>query len=118
MTEHWEKIRNSFRGDNQEVFTIRHPYSILGLAAFQNFSVGNPTFKITSSEVKEVFAPVLEKIESLVHGQVDAVCNKEGQDPKVSTTRLLLPNFKPFSRDNSTLFLLEVSEDASIFTST
>lgn len=86
MTDDWEKIRNQFRGGfQQEVFTIRHPYSILGFQnCAQDFSAGMPKFKITSTELKEVFHPTLDKIKALIQGQVDAVCNKEYHDPKVS----------------------------------
>lgn len=115
MTEDWEKIRNQFKGERKE-WTIRHPYSLLGLNGPQDSRAGWPKFRITSSELKEVFEPVVQKIKALVHGQVDAVFAKEGQDPKVSVTcpvtfHVLL------NLSSSTSFLLEALDDASTCTS-
>lgn len=85
MTDDWEKIRNQFQGE-KKVWTIRHPYSLLGLNGPQDLRNGWPKFEVTTSELKEVFDPVVQRIKALVHGQVDAVLAKEDQDPKVCPT--------------------------------
>lgn len=84
MTNDWQKIRGQFKGGVQE-WTIRYPYSLINHEGCVKVGAGFPKFKITSDEVKQVFAPIVQKIKYLVNGQADAVLEKENKSPKVSS---------------------------------
>lgn len=83
MAEDWPTMRRVFKGDPSQTFTIRIPMSLFE-AGLLNARGGNTTFRITSADLKEVFRPILRKIETLVLGQVHSVFDKQGQFPKVS----------------------------------
>lgn len=82
MTRHWEdEIRNQFNGAHG-TWTIRYPFSLLNAVRLDP-NRGYPTFTITSDEVEEVFRPIVEQIELLVNGQIEAAVKKDGNDPEV-----------------------------------
>lgn len=83
MSEEWPSMRRVFKGDATQSFTIRVPMSLFeaGLLIARG---GKTTLRITSGDLKEVFRPILRKIETLVLGQIHSVFDKQGQLPKVS----------------------------------
>lgn len=83
MAEDWPTMRRVFKGDPNQTFTIRIPMSLFE-AGLLNARGGNTTLRITSADLKEVFRPILRKIEILVLGQVHSVFDKQGQFPKVN----------------------------------
>lgn len=81
VTENWENgIRKAFTGEAQE-WTIRYPYSLIDPDQVRN-GRGFPTFVINSEDIKEVFRPIMEKIQALVVQQINAVVAKEDKLPK------------------------------------
>lgn len=90
MSTHWEnQIRSQFNGA-PKTWTIRHPYSLIDYVRLDHNS-GFPTFTITCDEVDEVFRPSVEKIHSLVNGQIEATVHRDKEErslPKVRITAL------------------------------
>lgn len=74
-------IRHQFKGQKKS-WTIRQPFDSMS-DEVKRGGGGQPKITITSDDVREVFAPTMKKIQQLVLGQVDAVRQKTGQDPKV-----------------------------------
>lgn len=125
MSEDWQKMRIKFTGnparDPIRGFTVRVP-AMLYAAGLLHAENELKKIQITPEDLKEVFRPVLEKIESLVFGQVKTVVAKKDQDPKVSreisNLRSLLARLIYFcSSFHSISFLLEDLADVSICTS-
>lgn len=82
MSEDWPNMRRMFKGDAAQNFTVRIPMSLFE-AGLLDVRDGRKTLRITLADLKEVFRPILEKIQNLVRGQVHSVLAKEGRLPKV-----------------------------------
>lgn len=92
MSNDWHMIRNKFIGSPAQGFTVRVPTSLYE-ADLLDIRDGIQKLQITSMDLKEVFQPVLEKIEALICGQVDSAVAKRGQKPKVSRKLAALAAF-------------------------
>lgn len=79
-----DSIRHTFNG-GRKTWDILQPYDSIP-AEVRRAGGGQPKITITSDDVREVFAPIVGKIQQLVLGQVDAVNEKTGTDPKVCLT--------------------------------
>lgn len=120
MSDDWPRMRNKFTGDPAQGFTLRTPMSLYE-AGLLDARDGIKKLQITSMDLKEVFRPVLEKILTLVLGQIHSVVAKEGKNPKVNCDSANLAisfwyadlEFSP----HSMLFLSADSADAGTCTS-
>ncbi|KAJ4396182.1 hypothetical protein N0V93_000401 [Gnomoniopsis smithogilvyi] len=81
MSDDWLKMRNKFSGDPVQGFTVRAPPSLYEVGLL-DAREGWRILHITSMDLEEVFKPVMEKIETLVRGQIRSVKTKQGQNPK------------------------------------
>lgn len=82
----WETgIKRNFKMGSDRSYNIRIPMECL--LAKERRVIGAitslPTKKITPGDIREAFDPVVEKINSLIDGQINAVKEKEGVNPKV-----------------------------------
>lgn len=85
-------MRNKFTGDPAQGWTIRVPMSLYE-ADILDIHQGWRMIQITSTDLTEVFKPVLSKIGALVLGQIQSVVEKQGKNPKLS--QAFSQNFQP-----------------------
>ncbi|KAJ4418730.1 hypothetical protein N0V82_005403 [Gnomoniopsis sp. IMI 355080] len=83
ISEDWQSMRRKFTVVWDKDFSIVAPMSLYE-AGLLDITKGRVTIQITAKDLNEVFRPVLEKIETLVFGQVHSVLKKEGKMPKVN----------------------------------
>ncbi|KAK3502989.1 hypothetical protein B0T13DRAFT_501190 [Neurospora crassa] len=81
----WETgIKRNFKMGSDRSYNIRIPMECL--LAKERRVIGAitslPTITITPGDIKKAFDPVVEKINSLIDGQINAVKEKEGVNPK------------------------------------
>ncbi|EGO59403.1 hypothetical protein NEUTE1DRAFT_39823 [Neurospora tetrasperma FGSC 2508] len=81
----WETgIKRNFKMSSKKSYNIRIPMECLLVKERRAIgaSASLPTITITPEDVREAFNPVVEKINRLINGQINAVKEKEGVSPK------------------------------------
>lgn len=84
MGRDWETgIRHQFTGQPRS-WTVRQPYDSID-EAVKKIGGAQPKITITADEVRDVFQPVVTKIQTLVNAQIASVLAKESKLPKVNS---------------------------------
>ncbi|KAH7631214.1 hypothetical protein B0T09DRAFT_357204 [Sordaria sp. MPI-SDFR-AT-0083] len=79
----WETgIKRNFKKGSGKFYNIRIPWECMLVKDRRGMETSPPTVTITPEDVKGAFDPVIEKINNLIDGQINAVKEKEGVSPK------------------------------------
>lgn len=80
----WETgIKRNFKKGSGKSYNIRIPWECMLVKDRRGMETSPPTVTITPEDVKGAFDPVIEKINNIIDGQINAVKEKEGVSPKV-----------------------------------